>query len=69
VRIRFREGVGKIIHLHRQLFLQQHFGVSNLLEGRGIVQPVEEAVMSVWNEMLAAGKLVMPVADETKRCA
>jgi nitrogen fixation protein NifB len=40
-----------------------------LPNGEHAMEPVEEAVMSVWNEMLAAGKLVMPVADETKRCA
>jgi nitrogen fixation protein NifB len=37
--------------------------------GEHAMEPVEEAVMAVWHEMLAAGLLNAPVAAETKRCA
>ena len=37
--------------------------------GEHAMEPVEEAVMAVWNEMLAAGLLNAPAAAETKRCA
>jgi nitrogen fixation protein NifB len=46
------------------------------LEAAGIVpngehamEPVEEAVMAVWREMLTAGKLAAPTAVTEKRCA
>jgi nitrogen fixation protein NifB len=37
--------------------------------GEHAMEPVEEAVMAVWNEMLAAGLLAAPVSNEVKRCA
>jgi nitrogen fixation protein NifB len=37
--------------------------------GEHAMEPVEEAVMAVWHEMLAAGLLNAPVATEAKRCA
>jgi nitrogen fixation protein NifB len=37
--------------------------------GEHAMEPVEDAVMAVWHEMLAAGLLNAPVAAETKRCA
>jgi len=44
-------------------------GAGILPNGEHAMEPVEEAVMAVWSEMLAAGKLAAPAADETKRCA
>jgi nitrogen fixation protein NifB len=37
--------------------------------GEHAMEPVEDAVMAVWHEMLAAGLLNAPVAIEAKRCA
>lgn len=37
--------------------------------GEHAMEPVEEAVMAVWNQMLAAGKLDALAADDAKRCA
>jgi nitrogen fixation protein NifB len=37
--------------------------------GEHAMEPVEDAVMAVWHEMLVAGLLNAPVASETKRCA
>ncbi len=37
--------------------------------GEHAMEPVEDAVMAVWREMLAAGLLAAPVSSEAKRCA